>query len=255
MVLLLFLVALLFPTEEAGRIIGGHKAKPHSRPYMAFLQFKISGEPQRCGGFLVREDFVLTAAHCLGSSLSTSINVTLGAHNIKEREMTQQVIPVRRPIPHPDYNDETWANDIMLLKLMRKAHVTTTVSPISLPRDWDTVNPGMMCSVAGWGRRGVNMPSTDKLQEVDLEVRSEEECKDRFQDYNASIQICAGDPSKRKNSFSGDSGGPLVCNGVAQGIVSYGRDDGTTPDVYTRISSFLSWIHSTMRRYTRQGSA
>ena len=46
------------------------------------------------------------------------------------------------------------------------------------------------------------MPSTDKLQEVDLEVQNKKKCKDRFQDYNASIQICAGDPSKRKNSFS-----------------------------------------------------
>ncbi|XP_061250875.1 duodenase-1-like [Bos javanicus] len=250
MVLLLLLVALLSPTGEAGKIIGGHEAKPHSRPYMAFLQVKTSGKSHNCGGFLVREDFVLTAAHCLGSS----INVTLGAHNIKERERKQQVIRMRRAIPHPRYNKKTWANDIMLLKLTRKADITDAVSPIDLPRRLAKVKPGMMCSVAGWGQLGVNMPSTDKLQEVDLEVQSEEECIARFKKYIPSKQICAGNPSKRKNSFSGDSGGPLVCDGVAQGIVSYGRKDGTTPDVYTRISSFLSWIHSTMRRYKRQGS-
>ncbi|XP_003587611.1 duodenase-1 [Bos taurus] len=250
MVLLLLLVALLSPTGEAGKIIGGHEAKPHSRPYMAFLQVKTSGKSHNCGGFLVREDFVLTAAHCLGSS----INVTLGAHNIMERERKQQVIPMRRAIPHPCYNKKTWANDIMLLKLTRKADITDAVSPIDLPRRLAKVKPGMMCSVAGWGQLGVNMPSTDKLQEVDLEVQSEEECIARFKKYIPSKQICAGNPSKRKNSFSGDSGGPLVCDGVAQGIVSYGRKDGTTPDVYTRISSFLSWIHSTMRRYKRQGS-
>ncbi|KAJ1069900.1 hypothetical protein K5549_009923 [Capra hircus] len=254
MVLFLLLVALLSPTVGiflSGKIIGGHEAKPHSRPYMAFLQFKISGKSYICGGFLVREDFVLTAAHCLGSS----INVTLGAHNIMDRERTQQVIQVRRAIPHPGYNDETCANDIMLLQLSRKAEMTDAVSLINLPRSLEKVKPGMMCSVAGWGQLGVNMPSADKLQEVDLEIQSEEKCIARFKDYIPFTQICAGDPSKRKDSFLGNSGGPLVCNGVAQGIVSYGSDDGTTPNVYTRISSFLSWIQRTMRRYKCQGSA
>ncbi|XP_025126798.3 duodenase-1 isoform X5 [Bubalus bubalis] len=217
---------------------------------MALVHFLGEKSWKRCGGVLIQKDFVLTAAHCRGSS----INVTLGAHNIMERERTQHVIPVRRAIPHPRYNDETLANDIMLLQLTRKADITDAVSPINLPRRLAKVKPGMMCSVAGWGRLGVNMPSTDKLQEVDLEVQSEEKCIARFKNYIPSTQICAGDPSKRKNSFSGDSGGPLVYNGVAQGIVSYGKKDGTPPDVYTRISSFLSWIQTTMRRYKRQGS-
>ena len=52
----------------------------------------------------------------------------------------------------------------------------------------------------------------------------------------------------------GDSGGPLVCDGVAQGIVSYGEVYGTAPNVYTRVSSFLTWIQKTMRQYKQQGS-
>ncbi|KAM9711406.1 mast cell protease 1A-like [Dama dama] len=249
MVLFLLLVALLLsPTGEAGKIIGGHEAKPHSRPYMAFLRFKISGKPHICGGFLVREDFVLTAAHCLGSS----IDVTLGAHNIREQERTQQVIPVWRTFPHPYYN-MTGVNDIMLLQLTRKAKVTTAVSPISLPRDRDTVNPGMLCSVAGWGRLGLDMSHPSKLQEVELEVQRAKKCTSRYKNYRTTTQICAGDARKKKSSFRGDSGGPLVCNGVAQGIVSYGKEDGTPPRVFTRISSFLPWIQTTMKQYELQG--
>ena len=56
----------------------------------------------------------------------------------------------------------------LYLQLTRKANITDKVSPINLPRRLAKVKPGMMCSVAGWGRLGVNMPSTDKLQEVDL---------------------------------------------------------------------------------------
>uniref|UniRef100_A0A8C0GAF1 Peptidase S1 domain-containing protein n=1 Tax=Chelonoidis abingdonii TaxID=106734 RepID=A0A8C0GAF1_CHEAB len=43
---------------------------------------------------------------------------------------------------------------------------------------------------------------------------------------------------------AGDSGGPLVCNGVAQGIVSYGFQ--FPPSVYTRIAHYLPWIRKTM---------
>ncbi|XP_025775869.1 granzyme H-like isoform X4 [Herpailurus yagouaroundi] len=110
---LLLLLALLLPLEaRTEEIIGGHEAKPHSRPYMVFVQFLVGNSKKRCGGALVNEDFVLTAAHCLGSS----INVTLGAHNIKKQEKTQQIIPVRRAIPHPDYNPKNYSNDIMLLQ-------------------------------------------------------------------------------------------------------------------------------------------
>ncbi|XP_065762161.1 mast cell protease 1A-like [Muntiacus reevesi] len=250
MVLFFLLVALLlFPTGEAGKIIGGHEAKPHSRPYMAYLQIHTAENILICGGFLVREDFVLTAAHCLGSS----INVTLGAHNIKKQERTQQVIAVRRAIPHPRYNDKTVTNDIMLLQLTRKANVTTAVSPINLPRDRDTVNPGMLCSVAGWGCLDVDMYCPNKLQEVQLEVQRAKKCTSRYEYYRTTTQICAGDARKRKSSFVGDSGGPLVCNGVAQGIVSYGKEDGTPPQVFTRISSFLPWIQKTMKQYKLQG--
>uniref|UniRef100_A0A2I2Z9A7 Granzyme H n=1 Tax=Gorilla gorilla gorilla TaxID=9595 RepID=A0A2I2Z9A7_GORGO len=109
---LLLLAFLLTPGAGTEEIIGGHEAKPHSRPYMAFVQFLQVKSRKRCCGILVRKDFVLTAAHCQGSS----INVTLGAHNITEQERTQQLIPVKRPIPHPAYNPKNFSNDIMLLQ-------------------------------------------------------------------------------------------------------------------------------------------
>uniref|UniRef100_A0A8D2KJ81 Granzyme B-like n=1 Tax=Urocitellus parryii TaxID=9999 RepID=A0A8D2KJ81_UROPR len=61
---LLLLAFFLPPKAQAGEIIGGHESKPHSRPYMAYLQFVAQGVQKKCGGFLIREDFVLTAAHC-----------------------------------------------------------------------------------------------------------------------------------------------------------------------------------------------
>uniref|UniRef100_A0A8C6EIJ5 Peptidase S1 domain-containing protein n=1 Tax=Microcebus murinus TaxID=30608 RepID=A0A8C6EIJ5_MICMU len=112
--LLLLLAFLLPPRAGTEEIMGAHEAKPHSRPYMAFLQIWDQGARERyfCCGSLIQEDFVLTAAHCWGSS----INVTLGAHNITEQEKTQQVIPVKRAMRHPAYDSKRFFNDIMLLQ-------------------------------------------------------------------------------------------------------------------------------------------
>ncbi|XP_037357843.1 mast cell protease 3-like [Talpa occidentalis] len=247
----LLLACLLLPRAEAGEIIGGHEARPHSRPYMAFLQISDQKSESWCGGFLIREDFVLTAAHCKGRSMT----VTLGAHDITMQERTQQVIPVKRAIPHPDYNANTIANDIMLLQLQRKATLNTNVKTIRLPRKNKSVKPGKVCTVAGWGRLGVTAQRAHKLQEVDLAVQKDSVCLHVFKDnlYDSTTQICAGEPGTTKASFKGDSGGPLVCNKVAQGIVSYGPQDGTPPRFFTRISSFVPWVEETMRQVTLQG--
>ncbi|XP_007947455.1 granzyme H-like [Orycteropus afer afer] len=246
---LLLLAFLLVSGAETGDIIGGHEAKPHSRPYMAFLQFSKANIQSICGGFLIREDFVLTAAHCWGSS----INVTLGAHNIKEQEKTQQKIPVRRAIRHPDYNEKTISNDIMLLQLKTKASLTAAVRPLRLPRKKVQVRPGQVCSVAGWGRVSVDT-STNRLREVELTVQKDQECESRFPNYSSACEMCVGDPKKKMSSFKGDSGGPLVCNNVAQGIVSYGKNTGIPPRVFTKVSRYLRWIKKTTKRLQLQES-
>uniref|UniRef100_A0A9L0SJ69 Peptidase S1 domain-containing protein n=1 Tax=Equus caballus TaxID=9796 RepID=A0A9L0SJ69_HORSE len=79
----------------------------------------------------------------------SSIKVTLGAHNIQKQERTQQVISVKKAIPHPDYNPKNLADDIMLLKLEREAKLTAAVRTLSLPWGTGQVRPGEMCHVAG----------------------------------------------------------------------------------------------------------
>uniref|UniRef100_H0WVK1 Peptidase S1 domain-containing protein n=2 Tax=Otolemur garnettii TaxID=30611 RepID=H0WVK1_OTOGA len=244
LLLALLLAFFLSPGAEAGEIIERYEAKPHSRPYMAFLQIQDQETRKRCGSFLIRENFVLTAAHCKGSS----INVTLGAHNIQKWEETQQVIPVRRSIPHPDYNPNTFTNNIMLLQLERKAKRTAAVQPIRLPRVTGGVMPGMVCSMAGWGQMSPNGQFPHTLQEVRLTIQKDQECEFRYpKDYIRATQICVGDPNLQQSFFEGDSGGPLVCNDIAQGIVSYEKKHGRPPQPYTKVVSFLFWIQRTMR--------
>uniref|UniRef100_A0A8C9DN15 Peptidase S1 domain-containing protein n=1 Tax=Prolemur simus TaxID=1328070 RepID=A0A8C9DN15_PROSS len=244
--LLLLLAFFLPPGAEADEIIGGHEAKPHSRPYMAFLQIWHQGTQKRCGGFLIREDFVLTAAHCWGSF----INVTLGAHNIVRQEKDQQVIRVKRATPHPAYSSTDYSNDIMLLQLEKKARRTAAVGPLKLPSSKAWVGPGKKCTVAGWGRTSPEGKVSDTLQEVTLTVQQDKACELLSKPpnrYKKAIEICVGDPKIKKSSFKGDSGGPLVCDNVAQGIISHGKRNGMPPRVCTRVSSFLPWIKKIMK--------
>ncbi|XP_005377048.2 PREDICTED: granzyme B(G,H)-like [Chinchilla lanigera] len=247
MQLLMLLLTFFLPLRtRAEEIIGGHEVKPHSRPYMAYLQIQCNNSPTKCGGFLIHEKFVLTAAHCAGSS----INVTLGAHNIQQQEKTQQVIRVRKALPHPEYNPKIFTNDIMLLQLEKKANLTKAVQLLRLPKGKTRVKPGTLCQVAGWGRLAPNGRFPNTLQEVELTVQKDKECETRFQKhYDSATEMCVGDPKIKKASYQGDSGGPLVCNNVAQGIVSYGPKNGTPPRVYTKVSRFLSWIKKTMKHH------
>ncbi|XP_057580013.1 cathepsin G-like isoform X1 [Hippopotamus amphibius kiboko] len=194
--LLLLVVLLLPPRARAGQIIGGQEARPHSHPYMAYLQIQTSMGLTVCGGFLVREDFVMTAAHCLGSQ----INVILGAHNIRRMERGQQRIPVLRAIPHPRYSQQSNRNDIMLLQLRNRARRNRIVRPVALPRTQNRLRPGTQCTVAGWGLVGLNS-RTDMLQDVRLTVQRDGECRRRFMFYTGRTQLCVGDPRERKSAF------------------------------------------------------
>lgn len=249
MLLLLLLLSLALSFRaEAGEIIGGHEARPHSLPYMVFLKIfdKISGETFRCGGVLIRRNVVMTAAHCQGSY----IKAVLGLHNLRQMEKSQQNILVRKLYISPNYSQETLYHDIMLLRLSRKAILNKKVGLLRLPNSSNILKVGEECTTAGWGMLSSrNDTYADTLHEVQLRVQNDSLCENLFPStYEPKSQLCVGEPDSTKATFQGDSGGPLVCNNVAQGIVSYGNENGKPPGVFTRISSFLPWIRATLRR-------
>ncbi|XP_040913956.1 granzyme B-like isoform X2 [Toxotes jaculatrix] len=203
------LLALTGATESG--IVGGKDSKPHSRPYMASLQFN---NKHSCGGILIREDFVLTAAHC---KQPQNMTVVLGAHNISKTERSQQRIRVAEYHPHPKFAGKR-DYDIMLLKLKNKAKLNKYVKTIGLPKKDGKTPANVNCVVAGWGQTGPQKPASEVLKEATEKIQFNFECKSIWQQhFNVNHMICTKFDKKKGGICQGDSGGPLICNSKPQG--------------------------------------
>ncbi|NWH90748.1 CATG protein, partial [Aegithalos caudatus] len=231
-----------------GRIIGGREVKRHSRPYMAYLKIQSGPQTSYCGGFLIRPDAVLSAAHCVDKKGTLRVTVILGAHNVSARERSQQRRSVTRWVTHANYSRDGFRNDIMLLRLKPNAKLNENVQLISLPGRRGRMREGTQCEVAGWGWTSKIGHKTKVMREVKLKVQQEEICQQQFRFYQRQSMICVGDVRSKKAAYHGDSGGPLVCNHKAHGIVSHGHEKRLFPEVFTRISYFEPWIREQLRR-------
>ncbi|NXV58830.1 CATG protein, partial [Molothrus ater] len=243
---------LTFPISLPGRIIGGQKVKAHSRPYMAFLEVQNKTNSSKCGGFLIRPDAVLSAAHCMDIKNIVNVTVILGAHNIMDKECSQQKICAAKWVIHPKYSRNVGKNDIVLLKLEENAEINENVRCISIPKKNERVRVGDLCTVSGWGCTSEEEVMSDVLREVKLKVQNGEICEQLSRNYQHQSMICVGDKNHKKSSYKGDSGGPLVCNEKAHGIVSHGYGDHLSPEVFTRIAYFEPWIRKQLKKFSRK---
>ncbi|XP_020793270.1 trypsin-like [Boleophthalmus pectinirostris] len=241
----LFLLAALFGWAAAlndHKIVGGYECPRNSVPYQVSL---FTGY-NYCGGTVLSNEWVLSAAHCKSKS---NVEVRLGDHDIFEEEGTEQYIVSAKFIRHPNYNPRTMDSDIMLIKLSKPATFNSYVRPAALPTS--CAADGTMCQVSGWGNikssnEGSRYPH--KLQCLEVPLLSDDTCFNSYPFQITENMICAGYLEGGKDSCQGDSGGPLVCNGMLQGVVSWGKGCAlrNKPGVYTKVCNYVSWIKNTM---------
>ncbi|XP_013889514.1 cationic trypsin [Austrofundulus limnaeus] len=241
-------------TKEESRIVGGQTATPGAWPWQAYLQIPVSGSSTSfslCGGSLISNQWVLTAAHCFQNSASKGVTIYLGRQNPNNFNPNEQQFTASQVIVHPNHNSETNDNDVALLQLSSTVTFNKYISPVCLATADSVFPAGLNSWVTGFGTTSSGGSVSTTLQEVNIPIVSNSACNAVHGSITSNM-ICAGLTQGGKDSCQGDSGGPLVSkNGtrwVQAGVVSFG--DGCArpniPGVYARVSRYESWISSTV---------
>ncbi|XP_059062504.1 serine protease filzig [Achroia grisella] len=247
------------PLVKSGRIVGGKNAEFGEWPWQVLVRESTwlgLFTKNKCGGVLITNKFVTTAAHCQPGFLASLVAV-FGENDISGDKEPRRPISknVRRVIVHRQYDAATFENDLALLELETPVKFDAHIVPICMPPD-DSDFTGRMATVTGWGRLkyGGGVPTV--LQEVQVPVIENAACQEmfltagHFKNILKSF-ICAGYANGEKDSCEGDSGGPLVLqrdDGRWQlvGTVSHGIKCAAPylPGVYMRTTFYKPWLKS-----------
>ncbi|XP_073713210.1 polyserase-2 [Misgurnus anguillicaudatus] len=233
------------------KIVGGQSANPGAWPWQVSLQ---SNSHHFCGGSLINNEWVLTAAHCFPSTSTASLTVLLGLQIQSGSNPNSTIRTVSKIIKHPNYNSNTNDNDITLLHLSSPVNFTDYIKPVCLAAEGSMFYNGTSSWVTGWGNigYGVSLPSPQTLQEVNVPVIGNKKCNCAYNNEITNNMMCAGLEQGGKDSCQGDSGGPMVSKQdsvwIQSGIVSFGQKCALAnfPGVYTRVSQYQSWINQSI---------
>uniref|UniRef100_A0A1I8PL66 Peptidase S1 domain-containing protein n=1 Tax=Stomoxys calcitrans TaxID=35570 RepID=A0A1I8PL66_STOCA len=247
------------PHIKSGRIVGGKGATFGAYPWQVLVRESTwlgLFTKNKCGGVLITNRYVITAAHCQPGFLASLVAV-MGEFDISGDLESKRAVTknVKRVIVHRQYDPATFENDIALLELESPVQFDTHIVPICMPSDTADFT-GRMATVTGWGRLkyGGGVPSV--LQEVQVPVIENSVCQEMFNTggHNKKILnsfLCAGYATGLKDSCEGDSGGPLVLQRPdgryeLAGTVSHGIKCAAPylPGVYMRTTYYKPWLRS-----------
>ncbi|XP_045188152.1 trypsin-like [Mercenaria mercenaria] len=234
--------------NSLSRIIGGSDVNSiEDHPHQVSLQNRFGSH--MCGGSIIDNQWILTAAHCVDSGGPSGYKISLNSELLYGDSTIYDVAQI---IKHPNYNqvdDGAYPNDIALLKLktvmdfQQFNHKAITLAPA------DSGNfAGTTCTITGWGNTDGGVSSIPNvLQQTTGKILSGADCAAAWSsNYNHQVHICID--NSNTGSCNGDSGGPMVCNGVLAGVTSWGASGCATsyPSVYARVSNYNEWISTTI---------
>ncbi|XP_045614593.2 transmembrane protease serine 11D isoform X1 [Procambarus clarkii] len=240
--------------DSSFRIIGGVYTNINEYPWQVALVYKSKFF---CGGSIISDRHILTAAHCVFGSFSRGIHevrVSLGDHDLSTRNETKNKVSRIRAIHwHLHYNPHSTVNDIAILELEWPIDFSYGISAVKIPSDLEDRFEEANATVTGWGRYATTVKKTSSvMKEYTAPLMNTTACVlawEKFPGVSAKYDKHVCLTVKRGTPCHGDSGGPLVtCSGVQCtqiGVVSFGFPLCTNvglPAVFTRITFYKPWM-------------
>lgn len=234
------------------QIVGGVETIPNEFPWQILLTY--SGLNASCGGSVIHESWILTAAHCVYGEDPSWRTVVAGIHDRTSDAVNPylQRRSVKRIIVHPNYNNSTLDYDIALLELTTPLTINSQVAPIQLAgnSNGSLYDAGTVLTVSGWGHTSYSGSAAIKLRKVNVPVVSSLTCNDAYGSITERM-FCAGNmASGGVDSCQGDSGGPIFKNDsgtyTLAGVVSSGTGCAWPgyPGIYTHVAHLRPWVES-----------
>jgi len=215
-----------------------------------------------CGGTLVSDRHVVTAAHCFKASAKEESTPSLQINAIPNLEVVLGRVSlatsdgisvgVDQVFIHTKFNPNNYDNDIAVLKLSKSVPFNNAIKPALFPKSNSDVKPlGTVTTISGWGFIDAQEKLIPKnLQYVNVPLIDGNECLKKNLFFNASIQLCAG-LGNGQDSCTGDSGGPMswwdssAKQWYLQGVISFGGTPCGGQGVvgnYVKVASYLPWL-------------
>ncbi|XP_023031153.1 trypsin I-P1 [Drosophila willistoni] len=236
------------------KIVGGHDITIGQAAYTVSVRLTANdkrsfGSGHLCGGVVISQRLVATAAHCCVNSATGKYRtageyvLVMGSTYLRSSDSNTQSYYLQELIVHAEYNHSSLTNDIALMFI--NGYIPWNSNTVkALPLNTVALSSGTSCVVTGWGLLTEGgTASSNTLQLATVPIVSYTQCQIGYTTVPRS-QVCAGYMTGGIDACQGDSGGPLACNDQLVGIVSYGYGCANIgfPGVYTNVSYYHSWI-------------
>ncbi|XP_059622758.1 chymotrypsin-2-like [Phlebotomus argentipes] len=224
-----------------GFIVGGQDAASGQFPHT--VSIRTTANTHFCGGFILTNRWVGSAAHCTLNRTPESTWIIVGALLLSSGGTN---VFTNRIVNHPDLYPWDEAGDISLLQTRDPIIFSATAAPLVLGSNH--IGPGVVATVSGWGRTAHGADAfPDTLQWINTHTITNEECYQRLPSNDAHIlqdnMVCTVTQAG-EGMCQGDSGGALFVGNTVIGVVSWGIAPCGQgfPDVFTRISTYYNWL-------------